>query len=1741
MTVKSFFKGVRKVALFLLIILLVLVLTTFIYINTKPGKQFVKFQLQSYLQKKLSVKVSIANLDFSFPKWIALEGIYMEDKQKDTLLYGERVAVEINMLTLIGGNIDIRKIDLKNVYANITRSENDSLFNYQFLIDAFVSKPVNTVAITDTAALKITLKKLLLNNIKLKFTDKFGGSEMITTIEKFEANLNQFQPDKMRFKISDFTADGISFIMNTYKNSINTSSPDTSKFGLFLQANNINLRNVNVLYQNRVDGMFYQNKINHFGISKIDLNLANEKVLLGNVFLNNSFIQYTFPTKITEPISDTIINTNNWNIAVNKINLNNNEIIYNDNNIAASKGFDMAHISLSKVSAGMANFTYHGDSLLAIVNQLTFKDKSGFSIDTTHAIINYTSKGIEVDELYLRTPQSTLQSTIAFRFNNIKSITTSPQNSELTVKVANTSIAVNDLYLLAPFTKTYLPEDQFKNNVIKLTTEINGTLFRLNIPSLQIAALNGTVINAKAILYNVTNPKTLSYDIAVFNSTIPKNDFAKYFASNTALINKLPASFNIATHLVGNLKNTIADISVNSNTLQLAGKFALKNFDKPTALQYNIELAHSYIKKDLLIALIPPESLPASINLPEIIKLTGTAKGDINNVHPNLLLQGSYGTAKINGYVYNFKNPERANYNISFLTKNFQLGKLIKQDSLVGNLSFSGTAVGKGFNYKTMVANIKATIDSIGLKQYDYQNLSLIASFSNGIIASSGNINDPNLLLAYTATANVSGKYPSFESTVRVDTMLLLPLHLYSDTVNASFTAYVKADDLDPSKMNIFALVDSSTIQLNNKVFALDSIVASATNINGINTVYLKSPIADITANGKFEYDKVGSSLLQYIDKYYNITDTIFSAIAPQQFLFEGIIKKDPIIEEFANGLNFASIPFKGSFTSNAADSALRLNVSMPYIQYQGNSVSNGSLEIISLNEKLSAVVNTDTVVFGKNTLYKTAINATVVSNNLQIAALTKDQNNKDRFAIGTSIAHNGDTYSFSLSDTLLLNYKKWAVASDNYVQYSPKGFIVKNIFISNDSSSIAASGRQQILNSPIDVTISNFKISDITSLINSDTLLASGIIDAKFAISEFNKKLPAFTGTIQVDSLQFMQQPLGTIKLFTERVGENTITANMGLSGSGNNVVVKGNYYLNDEARQFDVAMDIDSIKLATLQVFSGGNIVGATGSLNGKLVVDGKFAEPHWNGAFNFDSTRFSLAKFGTSYTINNQKISFDYPVITLSNFTVKDSLNNGMVVAGAITSKSISEYDLSLNISAKNFMLVNVAKVIGNQVYGVAAADAEIIIKGNSTYPEIEGNLSLNDKSDVTLVLPPSNINKEAAKSVVRFIDRDTFNLPEEMKFSPLNEVKPSFSQFLNYNFNIEVTKKASLTILIDPASGDELKILGDAQLNAGIDPGGNILLAGSYELNSGYYILNFKFLRKKFNLLPGSTIVFAGSPTSAEINIKAEYIANTSARDLIGNEVGTVNPALANIFKQEIPFRVLLSLKGSMLKPIISFEIEMPDEKVQINGDLRTTIENKLAQLKGDDAATNKQVFSLLLFNRFVGEQSTDFFKTSGSGDGGAFNDIARQSVSKFLSAALDNIASDLFKGLDVDLNLNSYKDYSSGDAQQKTDLNVAVSKSFVNDRLNISVGKNFGIEGQDASVKASRAKGTGFLPDVTLNYKLTQDGKYMVRAYKKTQFEVILDGYIIETGLSFIVTMDYDKFSQLFQKKTNSNQ
>jgi hypothetical protein len=41
---------------------------------------------------------------------------------------------------------------------------------------------------------------------------------------------------------------------------------------------------------------------------------------------------------------------------------------------------------------------------------------------------------------------------------------------------------------------------------------------------------------------------------------------------------------------------------------------------------------------------------------------------------------------------------------------------------------------------------------------------------------------------------------------------------------------------------------------------------------------------------------------------------------------------------------------------------------------------------------------------------------------------------------------------------------------------------------------------------------------------------------------------------------------------------------------------------------------------------------------------------------------------------------------------------------------------------------------------------------------------------------------------------------------------------------------------------------------------------------------------------------------------------------------------------------------------------------------------------------------------------------------------------------------------------------------------------------------------------------------------------------MLRAYRRDEF-IVIEGQVIETGVGFTLTVDYNRFSQIFRKKT----
>jgi len=77
---------------------------------------------------------------------------------------------------------------------------------------------------------------------------------------------------------------------------------------------------------------------------------------------------------------------------------------------------------------------------------------------------------------------------------------------------------------------------------------------------------------------------------------------------------------------------------------------------------------------------------------------------------------------------------------------------------------------------------------------------------------------------------------------------------------------------------------------------------------------------------------------------------------------------------------------------------------------------------------------------------------------------------------------------------------------------------------------------------------------------------------------------------------------------------------------------------------------------------------------------------------------------------------------------------------------------------------------------------------------------------------------------------------------------------------------------------------------------------------------------------------------------------------------------------------------------------------------------------------------------------------------------------------------------------------------------------------------VQVGSQVALEGSDRSYEASDIIG-----DVSLEYLLTKEGRYRLKAFRKNQFQDLVEGQIMVTGLSLLFSKDFDDFKDLMTK------
>ncbi|SMP17264.1 translocation/assembly module TamB [Chryseobacterium profundimaris] len=1192
---------------------------------------------------------------------------------------------------------------------------------------------------------------------------------------------------------------------------------------------------------------------------------------------------------------------------------------------------------------------------------------------------------------------------------------------------------------------------------------------------------------------------------------------------NTAPFNKYP---NAVLNVNANVKGSVNDLLINNlkvsglDQLRVAASGRIKNATNPDNLYYDLKIAELSSSANTIYNLVPKNTIPSNIALPSNMSIKGTAKGTTKVVNANLNLYSTSGNASVAAKV-DMRRKNRELYDVKANLQGLQIGRIIKNKD-IGSVSAQIYAKGESFDFKNANADLKGHVASAVYKGYRYQNMNLTGKIRRGAYNIILNSKDPNANMQLTASGVYNEKNPTVKVNGNILKLDLNKLGFYKDPMILAGKIDGDFTNLDPDQLNGYLNLKDFAFSDAKEIYPIQEINLKASSTADSTNIIFNSQIADVELRGKYRLTQIFGALSQTINQYYQFQKPAKNQKieAGQFFTFNAKIKNDDLIRKFVPELkSFETINLTGNY--NADSQKIEIDGQIPQVLYGENSIENARLQVTNENQALQYNLNVAALKSSSFALNKVNIGGNIADNIINYNITTKDQKDETQFLIAGNAKSMNDITEISLNpDGLKLNYTDWTVAEGNKIQISNTGILADNFRLSNAGSEILLQSETQSPNAPLNVSLKDFKIETITELIKKDTLLARGTINGTAQLRDLTKNM-TFTSDLNISDLIVYENPVGNLAVKVNNTSPKILNADIALSGNNNDVKIVGDY--NTSSSTFDLNMAINQLQMKSVQGFSMNAITNTEGYISGNLKITGTTAQPNILGKVKFNDAGLEIAKTGSDFRKLNDEIDFTSRGIEFNNFKINDKDGNSLNIDGQVLTQTYRDFAFNLDLNAKDFKVVNSEKSNEAIMYGVLSIDAALQVRGNLDLPKVDGRLAVADNTDFTFVLPQSSPTLQEREGIVEFIDQDQVALNKTIKADSLNS--QSRIKGMDVNVNIELSKEAKLSLLIDKANGDFVKLQGEAELTGGIDPSGKTTLVGVYEVESGSYEMTVSVLKRKFDIQKGSTITWTGEPTTATLDITAVYKTEAAPIDLVEQQISGEEASTLNQFKQRIPFNTLLKMQGELLKPVITFDITTDEKNNAVSSNVTDIVDQKLAQLRTQESEMNKQVFALLLLNRFIGENPFE----SGAGLSGEM--MARQSVSKILSQQLNNLASDLIKGVDLNFDLESSEDYSTGTQNTRTDLNVDISKKLLNDRLKVSVGSNFGLEGE----ARQNENMTNIAGDVTVDYSLSKDGRYMLRAYRKNEYQVALQGQIVETGLGFIITLDYDKFRDIFQR------
>lgn len=1610
-------RRILKIAGWICAAFLVIVLLLIIALQVPIVQNAVAHRAVAHLSDRLDTHIGIDRFRLRIPSSVEIGGLYIEDRNRDTLWYSETLTVKLEMFGLLRNRITVHSFLLDNVTANINRSYQDEEYNFEFIASAFAAGNNNAdrrERISNNNATGITpdisVHSIELKNINARYDDRAGGDNARISLTGLAMGFDEIDPERFRFSLSHFNLDGFHAEVVQSKEKEPVEAEPGEPFDLDIFAGVIDLSSVDVRYRNTVTG---------------------DDIYLGMQSLQIDNISYSLPSN---------------ELGISEIALAPTTVILkspkNPSLETGSNGIDLNDIHITDLTLDLENIRFTGETATAKIHSIKFREKSGFELEQLSAGIHFDDTSAGIEDLIVRTGASNISGSFSARYSSLESARENPGPVLIDLSLDKSFLGFDDVLI-------FLPElaDRFQvkdANGLTIYASVNGS-----VDDLTIGMIDGSVLDETGF---------------------------KMYGRVTGLPDMEAAVFDM----------TLEEIATSRGDI---------------------------------VRLVKPDMLPDNIVIPDFIALSGTYEGSVKEFETFVDIRTTFGRLIASMEMDIRETHERYKGNV--LISDFDIGRLLDQPDHIGALSMTASIEGSGFDEETIDAQLEATIDHAYLHGYNYTGLQIDGRFGNRQFTGFAGMDDPNLEFRFTGDVQLIEEDPVFAFELDMRHADLHALGLMEEEI--AVRVFIDADFTGSSveTINGRVLVRNILIAKEQQIYPVDSLVVTAVSIPGYSSVTVLSDFLTAEYEGNLTIAEVPQIVINHIDRYFKLHHVDDDEdIVDKNFTFSIAVHKPDLLSDILLPDLHELSPATIGGNYSGVDRSLDLFIDIPVIRYGSFELDSIRVLIESDRRNIEYDIRAARFATPSRSITAPEIYGEILGNRISTVIALYDEQLQIQFALATGFESMDTVYTMTLvPGELILNYEHWDVPEDNFIRFGGDYLYVHNLRLERGGSRIFV---QSLDNGdpapPIEITIAEFDISGIPDMIGSEELEIGGFINGNILLSDILAELKLNIDLL-LEHFSFGGSDVGDIAIRILHDAPGRYDVDVDISRHDNRVHAAGYVITNDERDEIDLTVDIRNINLATLEGFTMGQVLDMSGSLTGRLTVSGSTGAPDINGSVTVRDASLLVTQLNSRFRFEDEVVAFDRNGISFRDVTIVDANNNRAIISGNILTGDFTDYTFALDIRSNNFMLMDTERRHNDLFYGRIIVDSDIRIRGDQNQPVVNASVGFKDGTNLTVVVPEQDPEVIERAGIVEFVKMDEYHQPiRDTDHAP--DTMRTAMQGIDLTANIEVDPQTVMRVVIDEQAGDYVRVRGGGTLSFGIDPSGLVSIAGRYEFTDGAYQMTFyEVARRRFEIRPGSSIVWTGDPMDAEVDITAIYTVRASAVDLVADQVGD---EARQQYRRALPFQVYLNMSGKLLSPDISFALDMPEDQ---RGAFGGVVYQQIQRVNEIETERNKQVFALLVLNRFLPENPFDL------GEGAGLTATARTSASKLLTQQLNALSGRYIRGIDIQFDVESYEDFTDEGPVGRTELQLQVSQRFLDDRLVVEVGGQFDLEGE----RARQTEISDIAGDVAVEYVLTKDGRFRLRGFRKTEYGALGDGEVIFTGLSLVYAREFNRFIDLLRR------